>query len=346
MPPVMDAPPRDPEVALPQEVAELHLLIGEMGDELSAYRRREAAWLSIVVHVVIFLGLIFIPKWLPKGAVIVSVTDNKDITFMTDSSRSTPVKPPRTDVVSDANRIAQSRKPVLDKDLLRRLREMQRPGPPAPAPRPAPQQQQAMQQSPQQATPEQPSGAQNPVQSPQPQQQAQLQTPQPQAKGPVNFHTGGPGIEQAIQNAANRGATHYTFGGGGDYGPTRLQPNTNVRGDVEIMTDTMGVDFGPYLKKVLFEIKRHWYDLIPEVARPPIMKRGNLTVEFAINQDGSVAGLRYVRTSGDIALDRPAYGSITASDPFPRLPSDFKGNYIALRIRFYYNPDPRTDDLN
>ena len=133
---------------------------------------------------------------------------------------------------------------------------------------------------------------------------------------------------------------------GGDYGSNRLQPNTNVRGDVDILSDTMGVDFGPYLQKVLFEIKRHWYDLIPEVARPPIMKRGKLTVEFAINKDGSVAGLRYVQTSGDIALDRPAYGSITASDPFPRLPGEFKGNYIALRIRFYYNPDPRTDDLN
>ena len=112
------------------------------------------------------------------------------------------------------------------------------------------------------------------------------------------------------------------------------------------MSDTMGVDFGPYLERVILEIKSHWYNLIPEVARPPIMKRGKLAVEFAITRDGKVAGLRYVATSGDVALDRPAYGSITASDPFPPLPSQFRGNYIALRIRFYYNPDPRTDDIN
>jgi len=28
----------------------------------------------------------------------------------------------------------------------------------------------------------------------------------------------------------------------------------------------------------------------------------------------------------------------TASDPFPPLPSEFRGRYLALRFRFYYNP--------
>ena len=38
-------------------------------------------------------------------------------------------------------------------------------------------------------------------------------------------------------------------------------------------------------------------------------------------------------------LDRPAWGSITGSDPFPPLPTEFTGPYLALRFRFYYNPD-------
>ncbi len=33
-------------------------------------------------------------------------------------------------------------------------------------------------------------------------------------------------------------------------------------------------------------------------------------------------------------------GGITASNPFRPLPIDFKGPYLALRLRFYYNPDP------
>src|SRR5256885_8902426 len=50
----------------------------------------------------------------------------------------------------------------------------------------------------------------------------------------------GAAISQAIQSGAGtHGATHMSFGG--DYGPTRHQP-TDVHGDVDILSDTMGVD--------------------------------------------------------------------------------------------------------
>src|SRR5215467_9776611 len=128
----MEAPPRDPEVTSSKEIVELHLLIGEMGDELSAYRWREAVWISIVFHVLIFLGIIFVPKWIPKSPVIIPLTDtNKDISFVIDPSRPKPVKPPPTDKVSDQNRMAQSPRPTLNKDQLRKLLDMQRAGRPA-----------------------------------------------------------------------------------------------------------------------------------------------------------------------------------------------------------------------
>jgi hypothetical protein len=49
--------------------------------------------------------------------------------------------------------------------------------------------------------------------------------------------------------------------------------------------------------------------------------------------------MRYVDTSGDVALDRAAYGAFTDSNPFPPLPSEFSGEYLALHFTFYYNPD-------
>ena len=42
-------------------------------------------------------------------------------------------------------------------------------------------------------------------------------------------------------------------------------------------------------------------------------------------------------SSGDVALDRPAYGSITGSNPFPPLPKEFTGPYLGLRFSYYYN---------
>ncbi len=83
------------------------------------------------------------------------------------------------------------------------------------------------------------------------------------------------------------------------------------------------------------DVRQNWYNLIPESAE---LKKGKLVIEFAITKDGQVAGMKLVASSGDVALDRPAWGSITDSDPFPPLPSEFGGQYLALRFTYYYNP--------
>lgn len=332
----MEAPARDPEVSSSQDVAELHLLISEMDDELSAYRWREAIWISIVVHVLAFLGLIFAPKWIPKSAVILPVTQSSKDVFLMQPPDTQHVKPPNTNITSDKNRIAQSRTPVPDKELLRKLMEAQRPGPPV-KPQPAPQPpQQAQQQTPAIASPQPQPGAENPPPQ-QSTQTAQLQSP-PQGKGDFSpfKRTQAPGIEHAIQSvAASHGATHYTFGATpGDYGPLRVQPNSNLKGDVEILSDTMGVDFGPYLQRVLYTIRKNWVNLIPEGA---YSKKGKLAIQFAILKDGSIRGMQRVLSSSDLVLDRAAWGGITNSDPLDRLPTEFKGEYLELRIIFLYN---------
>jgi TonB family protein len=110
-------------------------------------------------------------------------------------------------------------------------------------------------------------------------------------------------------------------------------------GAVDVLSDTMGVDFGPYLVRAQESIRQNWLRVIPDSARAPEMKKGRVTIEFAIMKDGQVAGLQIVGTSGDVALDRAAYRGITASKPFLPLPSEFGGKYLALRFHFYYNPD-------
>jgi hypothetical protein len=48
--------------------------------------------------------------------------------------------------------------------------------------------------------------------------------------------------------------------------------------------------------------------------------------------------MRITSPSGDVSLDRAAWGGITASNPFAPLPGEFHGPYLALRFHFYYNP--------
>lgn len=55
-------------------------------------------------------------------------------------------------------------------------------------------------------------------------------------------------------------------------------------------------------------------------------------------KDGKVAGMKLVKSSGDVALDRAAWGGLVNSMPFPTLPAEFKGDYVLLRFTFAYNP--------
>jgi len=111
-------------------------------------------------------------------------------------------------------------------------------------------------------------------------------------------------------------------------------------GPIEIVSDTLGVNFGPYLQDVLKSVKQNWYNLIPESARGPLKKKGKALIEFKILKDGKVAGIKLVESTGDMPLDRAAWSGITTSGPFPPLPVEFSGQYLGLRFSFYYNPDP------
>ncbi len=121
-------------------------------------------------------------------------------------------------------------------------------------------------------------------------------------------------------------------------------PVSKGQGGLEVLTDTMGVDFSPYLnKEVLPRVKQNWYALIPESAS---WKKGRVVLEFFILKDGSVAGLKVVGSTGDLAMDRPAYGSITGSNPFPPLSKEFPGKSLGLRFSYYYNLNTDGSELD
>ena len=328
---------RDQELHVP------HLLI-QLQDDLARSRKREAVWISIIVHLIIFIAAWnakLIGKYMPWHTAMVVPFDankDKDVTFLAlppDAQKLT--RKPNTNVKSDKDRIATARHPELDPKELKKILATPPPGAPGPsAPR-----------SPQPATPPAVAQGQAPSQQAGPQQQiarpedtnqtAQMRLPpRPDPRSVFNKYGGGGTAGSEIQDAAHAAAANR--GGGGQEGDFGLGTGAHGRqqGALDILSDTQGVDFGPYLQRILQDVKENWYHLIPESAE---MKKGKLAIEFAITKDGHVADMRLVATSGDVALDRPAWGSITSSNPFPPLPNEFTGPYLALRFRFYYNPD-------
>jgi TonB family protein len=244
---------------------------------------------------------------------------------------------PKTNIISDKDRIAASRAPQLDRKTLQELRDAHPPGPPGPGG--VPQQAPAMAQAPTQANPADAMRGPAPAQQPpaNQDQEAKLRAPAMNPKQAFGAALSpGSVIEQATRGAA---ASRGGYGGAaGDYG-TGFATGGGIKSNMDILSDTMGVDFGPYLARVLHDVRQNWYGLIPEIARAPLMKKGKVSIEFAIMKDGSVAGMRLIAPSGDISLDRAAWGGISGSNPFPPLPNEFRGQYLALRFHFFYNPD-------
>jgi outer membrane biosynthesis protein TonB len=335
-----------------RELHDFPTLLIQTRDELSRARKREALWISLIAHLVLVIIIVNSPKfekYLPHRAVMMvhSGRENEKLTFLeTPPDAQKPVQPPKTNVMSDKSRMAMSRAPKLDQKELKKILDASRQGRPGPV---APQISQQPQTPPPSASQSAQVEPQQPPQPPSPpQQMAKLQAPPVTRKPAPNFNTGPMSASKAIDEAARQAAVnHGRFGGGdaGDLGLGQRQPTMRM-GDVDITSDTMGVDFGPYLQRVLHDVKQNWYNLIPESAMPPLLKKGKLSIEFAITKTGQIAGLRYVTGSGDVALDRAAYGGITASNPFPPLPSEFGGQYLGLRFTFLYNPDPNQADLH
>jgi TonB family protein len=188
----------------------------------------------------------------------------------------------------------------------------------------AQQQQQAMANAPTPPQNTNPNGVQSPPQ------------PKPQRNPFAQPMTAGSSIAEATRGAARSGMGGF----GGDYGASPTGPRGRVGSNLDVLSDTQGVDFGPYLNRVIQNVRDNWYTLVPESAKAPLYKKGKVSIEFAILPDGKIAGMRVTGPSGDVSLDRAAWGGISLSNPFPPLPEQFKGPYLALRFHFFYNPDP------
>jgi len=113
---------------------------------------------------------------------------------------------------------------------------------------------------------------------------------------------------------------------------------------MEMLTDPQGVDFQSYLQRVYVTVKRNWFAVMP--ASVELGEKGIVVLTFRIMRDGSVPSNEpeIQANSGKEPLDRAAYSSVRASNPFEPLPAQFKGPYIELRYRYYYNILP--EDYN
>lgn len=317
-------------------------------DELEGSRNwaslREKLWIALIIHMLVAWYLFYGPKYIYHVRVVdpsvVMKERQKDLTFLDlppDLLKQKPRKP--SSIISNQDRKAQAPKPTIDRKTLEELEAMRRAGeqkaPPAPQ-----QMQQQQPQMPSVPAPPQPQVAQQRAPSPPAQplprnNEARLEMP----SAPQPHYSPGPSnpneqMQQAMRQAMRGG--QY----GGDGGMNMPSQHPGAEGAVDVLSDTMGVDFGPYISRVIYDTKRSWYPIIPESARPPLDKRGEVMIRFKILKDGTVTDMRLEGPSGDVSLDRAAWAGITGASPYPPLPKVFSGPYLELRFKFLYNIPP------
>lgn len=291
---------------------ELLEMISELEDERRWARLREGFWLAILFHLALLSAVTWIPRYIFKVPLVVDrnkINQHKDFTYL-DTPFTLPPKP----VVKPL-----TQQPLIDKQT---MEEMKKAVPPAPVPAP------------------QPAAPAPPPPTP-PSQQPQLEAPRPAAvPARPNFAMGSQNpadqLREAMKGARKPGVGEGNLPGGG----LARHPGAGT-GSLDILSDTQGVDFNSWLARWYWETKRTWDPLIPDEVNPPILKSGMVAIRFKVLPNGRLmdGSLILEGRSGDVALDRAAWGALTGSN-YPPLPRDFHGPYLELRAWFLYNMEP------
>jgi hypothetical protein len=293
---------------------ELITLLDSIEDERARSRFRESMYVSIFVWLLIAWVFTYGTKywWHPPKLKVPVDVHERELTQLNLPNMPKALPP----VVKPAPR------PTIDTATMDRLRAMAR----QPAPQPATPEPSAPVAPP----PPPPPNATAPAPRIPPPVVAEAPTMQPSKPTFDRPSSAGDSIRSALNdNARNRN------GGNLDLQRPPAARNTPLNlGGVEVLSDMQGVDFGPYLRRIYYDVYRNWLPLIPQETLPPLNKEGETWIRFTILPDGTVGEMHLDGSTHDDAINRSAWGSITTEGQFPPLPSQFHGPNLTLRYHY------------
>lgn len=335
--PILETPPNPVEPSTPLKVRtgrfgeleehELIHLLDTLDDERAKSSFRESIYISLFVYMILAWFVFYGPRVLFHQPQIIIPTATPRQHEMTNLQLPADVARELQHAPKAAARTPAAKAPPEPKAL---KAPAAKPLPATPQPQPAPPVRQA------QPTPLPP--VQRPAQLAPPVLATIPEAPKPSPSLGGQNKTAGDTIRDAVQGAAKNRR------GGGEYGNAITPSHVGVGTGVDVLSDMQGVNFDPYLKKIMREIYNTWIPLIPEEARPPLNKQGITQLRIVIMPDGTLHirdgvndGLVLEGSTHDDALNRAAWGSITGVGQFPPLPSEFHGPNLTLRIHYLVN---------
>ncbi len=99
-----------------------------------------------------------------------------------------------------------------------------------------------------------------------------------------------------------------------------------------IQFDTKGVEFGPWIRRFVNQIRRNWF--VPNAA---MTFSGRVVLQFNIHKSGRITDIAVVQPSAIDAFNRAAYNAILGSNPTEPLPPEYPDEKALFTVTFYYN---------
>ena len=325
---------------------EIDILRVQFADERAFQRVREAFLSSVILHLLLIIFILVSPKLFPRSvarnvnADLTPSDPSKDLGFLAlPKDYQKLLRKPKTPVLADKDRIAQGKAPKIDPKGLRapysegNTKQLEQS---APVGVPQPPVQQAAAPP---ASPPPQSSAPPPQEN---KQIAKLQLPQSSAEPQRSLQDISDGLEApgfSVKKSIEQARMSGSYGQGGSGGDSlRNFDNRQANFSVEeptILSDTLGVDFGSWLRLVYYRVRDNWYAVIPELIRSGT--KGKVVIIFDIHSNGRIDNLQVVKSSGLSPYDRAAVSSLKLSEPFPSFPHAFKGPSLTLQFSYLYN---------
>ena len=120
----------------------------------------------------------------------------------------------------------------------------------------------------------------------------------------------------------------------------RRETFRNYSGDTgrygpEIQFDSKGVEFGPWLRRFVAQIRRNWF-----VPYAIWSMHGHVVLTFNVQEDGALTDLTIFKPSPVEAFNNSAYNALRSSNPTQPLPPEYPDDHAFFTVIFYFNEVP------
>ena len=294
-----------------------------------AINLRDGVVVSVVVHAAIILFLIFAPEYLPNflpqpepESVTVQQqpkTEAPRFVFVQPKLDMPAPKPPERAEMSDLDRRARAveRAPAMENPLpyargnsteRTEATPEERPRGKGPAEQPAP---------------ETPSSVETPERALDPNAESRYAMQQPPRAQPPPGGKLGDALRN-LQKYVDSESFDNQKGNSQEFGPA-------------IQFDTKGVEFGPWIRRFVAQVKRNWF--VPYAA---MSLRGKVVITFFVHRNGTISDVTVIGPANVDSFNLAARNALLASSPTEPLPPEYPDDKAFFTVTFYFNETPTS----